>query len=136
MSDAVIDAFFDVYNELGYGFLEKVYENALANELRVRGFDVVQQQAINVYYKGNVVGKYFADIIVNRKIILELKISPKSKKADEAQLINYLKATDAQVGYVLIFGPAADFQRKVYSNSRKHHRIQKLRPSAPSASAA
>ena len=136
VSEQVIDAFFEVYHELGYGFLEKVCENALANELRMRGLGVVQQQPIDVFYKGERVGKFFADIIVDRKIILELKVARKINSADEAQLLNYLKATDAQVGYILLFGPEPDFKRKIYSNSRKKHHIQKLRSSAPSASSA
>ena len=127
LSKIVVDAFFAVYDELGHGFFEKVYENALVVELKKRGLNVVQQQVIKVYYQGNEVGEYVADVIVERKIILELKAIKELGKAEIAQLLNYLKATDAQVGYLLNFGRKPEFVRRVYSNNRKKHHIQNLR---------
>ena len=118
LSGKIIGAFFDVYNELGYGFLEKVYENSLCNELISRGIFCKKQQSIKVYYKDKEVGKYFADIIVENKIIIELKASPLCEE-HEYQLLNYLKATDIEVGLLLGFGKEPTFIRKVFSNERK-----------------
>jgi GxxExxY protein len=119
LTDRIIGAFFAVYNRLGYGFTEKVYENALALELRKLGLQVEQQKPIKVYYDGQVVGEYFADIVVNGVVILELKAVRRFLKEHEAQLLNYLKATAVEVGMLLNFGPKSDFRRKVYDNDRK-----------------
>ncbi len=115
----VIGAFFKVYNNLGYGFNEKVYENALALELRKAGLKVTQQQEIAVYYAGETVGDYRADMVVNGVVILELKAARELAEEYEAQLLNYLKATDIEVGLLLNFGVKAEHKRKVYDNERK-----------------
>ena len=115
----IINAFYHVYNTLGYGFLEKVYENALAKELAKRGHSVKQQVPVQVFYEGEAVGEYFADILVDDKVILELKAAEEIAKAHEAQLVNYLKAIDIQVGLLLNFGPKAEFKRKIYTKRRK-----------------
>ena len=96
LTDKIISSFFKVYNTLGYGFLEKVYENALVIELKRAGFNVLQQQNIKVYYENQVVGNYFADIIADQ-IILEIKSAEGLREENKAQLINYLKATDKEV---------------------------------------
>jgi GxxExxY protein len=119
LSDEIIKTFFDVYNELGYGFLEKVYQNSLYIELKTRGFNVEAQKRINVHYKGKVVGEYFADLIVNDLIILELKASEVLVKEHEWQLINYLRGTNIEVGLLLNFGVKPEFRRKVFSNDKK-----------------
>ena len=119
ITSSIIAAYYDVYNTLGYGFLEKVYENALIFELQKRGLSVEQQMPIKVYYEGQVVGEYFADLLVNDLVILELKAAEQIIKAHEAQLTNYLKATDLEVGLILNFGPKAEFKRKIFSNNRK-----------------
>jgi len=119
LTEKIIGAFFKVYNKLGYGFSEKVYENALALELRKLGLRVEQQKPIVVYYDDQVVGEYFADIVVNGIVIIELKAVRKFLEAHEAQLLNYLKATTVEVGLLLNFGPKAEFKRKVYDNDRK-----------------
>jgi GxxExxY protein len=119
ITSAIIAAYYDVYNTLGYGFLEKVYENALILELQKRGLTAEQQLPIKVYYEGQVVGEYFADLLVNSLVILELKAAEQIIKAHEAQLVNYLKATDHEVGLILNFGPKAEFKRKIFSNNRK-----------------
>ena len=119
ITSAIIAAYYDVYNTLGYGFLEKVYENALILELQKRGLSVKQQVPIKVYYEGQVVGEYFADLLVNDLVILELKAAEQIIKAHEAQLTNYLKATDLEVGLILNFGPKAEFKIKIFSNNRK-----------------
>jgi GxxExxY protein len=119
LSDEIIKTFFDVYNELGYGFLEKVYQNSLYIELKTRGFNVEAQKRINVHYKGKVVGEYFADLIVNDLIILELKAAEVLVKEHEWQLINYLRGTNIEVGLLLNFGVKPEFRRKVFSNDKK-----------------
>lgn len=118
LSSKILKAFYDVYNELGYGFLEKVYENALCQELISRKIFCKKQQPIKVYYKQKEVGKYYADIIVEDKIIIELKASALCEE-HEYQLLNYLKATDIEVGLLLGFGKEPVFMRKVFSNARK-----------------
>jgi len=119
LTEKIIGAFFTVYNSLGYGFSEKVYENALVLELRKLGLKVEQQKRITVYYDGQVVGEYLADIVVNGVVIIELKAVRQLLKEHEAQLLNYLKATMIEVGLLLNFGPKAEFKRKVYDNDRK-----------------
>jgi len=119
LSDEIIKTFFDVYNELGYGFLEKVYQNSLYIELKTRGFKVDAQRRINVYYKGKVVGEYYADLIVNDLIILELKAAEVLVKEHEWQLLNYLRGTGIEVGLLLNFGVKPEFRRKVFSNNKK-----------------
>lgn len=119
ITSEIIAAFYVVYNKLGYGFLEKVYENALIFELQKRGFAVKQQVPIQVYYEGQVVGEYFADLLVQDTVILELKVVDEIIDAHEAQLINYLKATKLEVGLVLSFGSKPEFKRKIFTNVRK-----------------
>ncbi|MFQ6101988.1 MAG: GxxExxY protein [Anaerolineae bacterium] len=119
LTEKIIGAFFTVYGRLGYGFSEKVYENALVLELRKLGLEVEQQKRITVYYDGQVVGEYLADIVVEGIVIVELKAVRQLSKEHEAQLLNYLKATMVEVGLLLNFGPKAEFKRKVYDNDRK-----------------
>jgi GxxExxY protein len=119
ITDSIIKAFYHVYNTLGYGFLEKVYENALAVTLRKWGLVVVQQQQINVYFEGERVGEYFADILVAERIIVEIKAAEALCQAHEAQLLNYLKATNVEVGLLLNFGPKAQVKRKIFTNDKK-----------------
>jgi GxxExxY protein len=118
LTDAIINAFYAVYSTLGYGFLEKVYENALAHELRKRGHRVIQQAPIKVAYDDVVVGEYYADMVVNAAVILELKVAESIAPEHEAQLLNYLKATDIDVGLVLNFGPKPKVRRKIYETAR------------------
>jgi GxxExxY protein len=120
-TERIIKAFYHVYNTLGYGFLEKVYENALLITLRKMGLKVEQQRPIKVYFEAEPVGDYVADLVVADRVILELKAAEAIAEAHKAQLLNYLKATDIEVGLVLNFGPKAEFRRKVFSNDRKNH---------------
>ena len=115
----IIKAFYRVYNTLGYGFAEKVYENALCLELQELGLNVIQQAPIKVFYKDREVGEYFADLIVENCVIIELKALENLVKAHEAQLLNYLKATKIGVGLLLNFGASAEYRRKVFDNTRK-----------------
>lgn len=119
ITDKILKAFYQVYNTLGYGFLEKVYENAMAIELRKAGFDIFQQRNIKVYYDGEVVGDYYADLMVKDSVIVELKASSSICEEHEAQLLNYLRATDIEVGMLLNFGKNAEFRRKIFTNDRK-----------------
>lgn len=116
VTGAIIKAFYKVYNTLGYGFLEKVYENALVIELRAAGMVVEQQRAIFVYYERQLVGEYFADLVVNGCVIIELKTAESLSRAHEAQLINYLRATEFEVGLLLNFGQTAEYKRKIFEN--------------------
>jgi len=122
VTERILSAFYKVYNALGGGFLEKVYENATAIELRKMGFNVEQQKAIKVYYDAAVVGDLYADLVVDGKMILELKAADSLSQAHDAQLGNYLKATDIEVGMLLNFGEKSEFKRRIYTNDRKKRR--------------
>jgi len=116
ITEKIIKAFYKVYNTLGYGFLEKIYENALFIELLEMGLFVEKQEQIKVYYEGEEVGVYFADLIVEKCVIVELKASQALCEEHEFQLINYLKATEMEVGLLLNFGKKPEHKRKVFSN--------------------
>ncbi|WP_372650811.1 GxxExxY protein [Draconibacterium sp.] len=116
LTEAIIKCFYKVYTELGYGFLEKVYHNALLIELQNEELKVESQKPIKVSYQGDVVGEYYADIIVEDVVILELKATETVTEAHEFQLINYLKATDIEVGLLLNFGKKPQVKRKVFTN--------------------
>ena len=109
----IINAAHTVHNTLGYGFLEKVYHNALAIELRKRDFFIEAEKAIVVKYEQQIVGEYFADIVVNGKIIVEVKATDKYNPVFEAQLLNYLKAVGLNVGLIVNFGPSVQVKRMV-----------------------
>ncbi len=119
VTQQIIGIFYQVYNELGYGFLEKVYQNAFYLALREEGFDVIAQQKIDVWFRGDSVGEYYADLIVNEKVILELKAAESITEKDENQLLNYLRGTKIEVGLLFNFGKKPEFKRKVYDNSLK-----------------
>ena len=116
VTDRILKAFYRVYNTLGYGFLEKVYEQAMMMELRSMGLRCVRQQPIEVYYQGERVGEYFADLIVEECVIVELKAAEGLREEHKAQLINYFKATEIEVGLLLNFGKKPQFKRKVFTN--------------------
>jgi GxxExxY protein len=119
LSNRVIQCFYKVYNTLGYGFLEKVYENALYLELINNGISCRKQCPVKVFYGDVIVGEYFADIIVGDVLILELKAAESLVLEHEYQLINYLKATEIEVGLLLNFGKEPKFVRKIFTNDRK-----------------
>ena len=119
LTKAIIGCFYDVYNELGFGFIESVYENSLCFALQTRGFEVHQQIAIPVWFRGKQVGDFDADVMVNRLVLLELKTARAIDNAHLGQLMNYLKATEIEVGLLLNFGPKAEFKRVVFGNDRK-----------------
>jgi GxxExxY protein len=119
VTEKILKAFYKVYNVLGHGFLESVYQNSMVVELRKMGVDVEPQAPINVYYEGVQVGEYFADLFVNRCVIVELKVAEALCDEHHAQLLNYLKATDVEVGLLLNFGKKPETKRKVYDNRQK-----------------
>lgn len=119
VTEKIIGIFYDVYNELGYGFLESVYEAAMVVALREEGIDVQQQFPIPVWFRGVQVGEYFADLLVNNSVILELKSARTLDKAHEAQLLHYLRATDVELGLLLNFGERPQFHRLLFDNERK-----------------
>jgi GxxExxY protein len=116
LTDAVICCFYTVYNTLGYGFLEKVYENAMMIEMEKRGLKGRTQQPISVRYDGKIVGEYFADILVEDVLIIEIKATTNIIPEHEAQLLNYLRATGKEVGILLNFGPSPQIKRRVYEH--------------------
>ena len=130
LTKEIIGAFYTVYNDLGYGFLEKVYENALALELTGRGLAIEQHKRIQVHYGGQIVGDYYADMLVEAKVILELKTAETISNAHVAQLTNYLRATRCEVGLVLNFGAKAEYKRRFFSNERKSTLRKNQRQSA------
>jgi GxxExxY protein len=119
ITDKVIKIFYKVYGQLGYGFLEKVYTNAIMIELKKEGIPAIAQSPIKVIYEKEVVGEYFADILVDNKVIVEIKAARGLASENEAQLLNYLKATDVEVGLLLNFGPKPEVKRKLFDNPRK-----------------
>lgn len=119
ISEKILKAYYNVYNKLGYGFLEKVYEHAMMIELKRSGLAAEAQRRIKVYYDEFEVGEYFADIIVENSIIIELKAMENLCQEHEAQLVNYLKATQIEVGILLNFGKTPQHKRRVFTNDLK-----------------
>lgn len=119
ITNKIIKAFYKVNNTLGFGFLEKVYENAMLIELRKMGCRVSQQKNIKVHYENEEVGDYYADLLVDDLVIVELKAIENLCKEHEFQLINYLKATKSEVGLLVNFGKKAEFKRKIFTNDKK-----------------
>jgi GxxExxY protein len=118
ITSIIIGCFFKVYNKLGFGFLEKVYQNAMLLELKKAKLHCEANKPIDVIYEDCKVGYYFADIVVNSCVIIENKAAVSLCEEHEAQLVNYLKATNIEVGILLNFGKNAEFKRKVFSNTR------------------
>jgi len=120
ITDVILRVFYKkVYHSLGYGFLERVYENAMAIELGQQGLAVDRQYKIDVYYESIIVGEYHADLVVEKKVIIELKAVPRLLPQHEAQLLNYLRAIEFEIGLLLNFGPKPTHIRKIFDNSRK-----------------
>lgn len=119
ITEKIIGAFYKVYNTLGYGFLEKVYRNAMAVELRKMGFKALVETQIKVYYEGEEVGEYYTDLLVNDLVITETKAKENLREEHEAQLVNYLRATKIEVGLLLNFGKKPEFRRKIFTNDLK-----------------
>jgi GxxExxY protein len=124
LTDIIIGVFYDVYNELGFGFLESVYRNALKLALIEKGLAVEAEKAISVYFRGMRVGDFRADLIVNGLVLLELKTAEAIAMAHEAQVLNYLRSTDLELGLILNFGPKPQVRRLLFDNERKQRRAQ------------
>ena len=136
LTHRVIGTFYDVYNALGYGFLESVYRSAFAIELTRRGIHVAVEVPVDVVYEGEVVGIFRADLLVESRVVLELKACQKLTAADEMEVLNYLRATDLELGLLFHFGPKPAFRRFISGrlNSAQAH-SRRLQSSASSASA-
>src|SRR6266480_2009435 len=128
VTDLILKAFFLVYDQLGYGFLEKVYENSTAIAARKLGLLVKQQVPIVVHFDGEVVGDYMIDLLVNSLVIVELKAVKVLAEEHEAQLLNYLKATPYEVGLLLNFGPKPETKRRSFDNTRKEWWVAQNKP--------
>jgi GxxExxY protein len=115
LTDRVLRAFFDVYTQLGHGFLESVYEAALTIALNESGLKAERQVPISVHFRGHCIGEYRADLVVEDLLILEIKAQAALSPINEAQLLNYLKATGMQVGLLLNFGPKPQFKRRIFT---------------------
>ena len=120
LTEEIIKIFYRVYNKLGYGFLEKIYEKAMIIECKKDNISAVPQYPIKVSYENEIIGEYYADIVVNNEVIIEIKAVRQLAKEHEAQLLNYLKATDIEVGLLLNFGPEPEVRRKAFDNIRKY----------------
>ncbi len=119
LTKSIIGIYYNVYNELGFGFLEKVYHKALLIELKNNDYKIESEKKVNVYYKNEIVGEYIPDIIINDSVIVELKCVEYLTDIHENQLLNYLKATDCEVGLILNFGKDPQFIRKIFTNDLK-----------------
>ena len=119
LTDKILGTFYEVYNELGFGFLESVYEEAMLIALRAKGLQVEQQLKVPVFFRGANIGNFEADLVVENVVIIELKAVSNLIEAHIAQLLNYLRATDIEVGLVLNFGQRPEFKRRVFDNDRK-----------------
>ncbi len=115
----LLQGFYEVYNYLGYGFLERVYQNSMVIAARRLGLQIEEQVPIVVHFEGKVVGEYAADILANKAVLVELKAARTVAEEHEAQLLNYLKATPYEVGLLLNFGPKPEYRRRILDNSRK-----------------
>ena len=119
LTEKIISIFYRVLQQAWLWFLEKVYENAMMIEFKRYDILAVSQYSIKVFYEGKIVGEYFTDILIDDKVIVEIKAMRSLASENEAQLLNYLKATDKEVGLLLNFGPKPEIKRKVFDNIRK-----------------
>ncbi|HEX6405811.1 MAG TPA: GxxExxY protein [Gemmatimonadales bacterium] len=126
---SVIGSFYQVYKELGHGFLEAVYVEALSLVLRAEGLAVCREMPIKVYFRGNMIGRFRADAVVNGKVLVEVKALPRLEPMHGAQILNYLRATALEVGLLLNFGRRPQFRRLRFDNAFKTS--QRNRPCQP-----
>ena len=122
LTEKIIGVFYEVYNELGHGFLESVYERAFEIALKSKGIDVMRQIEVPVWFRGQQVGDFTADMLVEKCVLLELKAGRTLEAVHEAQLLNYLRATEIEVGLLFSFGLKPEFRRLAYDNVRKQQR--------------
>ncbi len=126
LTEVIIGVFYEVYNELGFGFLESLYRKALQMALQEKGLAVEAEVPVPVFFRGNNVGDFRADLVVNQLILLELKTAEAIVIAHEAQTLNYLRATTLEVGLILNFGPKAQVRRLLFDNVRKQVRSHRV----------
>ena len=119
LTDKIIRVFYDVYNELGHGFLESVYETSMVIALREKGIAVERQVEIPVWFRGQQIGVFFADLLVENSVIVELKAVRSIDPSHEAQILHYLRATEIEIGLLLNFGVRPEIKRKIFDNPRK-----------------
>jgi GxxExxY protein len=122
ITQKIIGVFYEVYNDLGYGFLESVYHKALGLALEAAGLRVCSRIKISVWFRGVQVGYFEGDMLVENRVLLELKATRALDSSHQAQLLNYLRATDVEVGLLLNFGPKPEFKRLLFDNPRKANR--------------
>lgn len=122
ITDKILKCFYEVFNNLGYGFLERIYENSMVNEHKRNGIKCESQKLINVFYKGDLAGQYCSDLLVENLVIVDLKACEVLKEEHEYQLINYLCATNIEVGLLLNFGKKPEFKRKLFINNLKKNK--------------
>jgi len=129
LTEIIIGIFYEVYGELGHGFLESVYRNSMALALRKKGLSVQAEAPITVFFRGENVGDFRADLVVEGRILLELKTAEAIVAAHEAQVLNYLRSTDLELGLILNFGPKPQIRRLLFDNERKQARFHGNRSS-------
>lgn len=125
ITDQILQVFYDVYNELGHGFLESVYHRSLVIALKSTGLKVCSQMDVPVSFRGHRVGNFVADVLVENCVLLELKAARMLDSSHRAQLMNYLRATEIEVGLLLNFGERPEFKRVVFDNLKKQREIRK-----------
>ena len=123
LSKRIIGVFYEVYNELGHGFIESVYHKSMVIGLKTAGLEVCNPGVIPVFFRNHPVGDFEGDVLVGQSVLLELKAVPTLDSAHQAQLLNYLRATDIEVGLLLNFGVKPEFKRLVFDNQRKAERF-------------
>ena len=126
LTERIIGVFYEVYNELGHGFLESVYEEAMALALVQSGLRIERQVPLPVWFRGRRIGDFFADLVVEQSVILELKASSGIDSAHEAQLLHYLRSTEIEVGLLLNFGPKPQFKRMIFEDSGKQRNSSRM----------
>jgi GxxExxY protein len=131
ITEPTIGAFYEVHHQLGHGFLESVYERAMVIAIRKRGLRVERQVPVAVYFDGQVVGEYRVDLIVEDRVMVELKAAKALDATHDAQLINCLRATSIEVGLLLHFGIKPAFHRRILSNDRKPDFARRALPGVP-----
>jgi GxxExxY protein len=122
LTEKIIGVFYDVYNELGYGFLESTYAEAMVVALRQSGLTAIREVSVPVWFRGVRVGQYFGDVLVDGTVLIELKATRALDSAHEAQILHYLRATEIEVGLLLNFGVRPQFRRLLFDNERKKNR--------------
>jgi GxxExxY protein len=123
LTEQIIGVFYAVFRELGYGFLESVYEEAMVVSLAEAGLTISRQVAVPVWFHGKKIGEFKADLVVNNLILVELKATKRLEQVHESQTLNYLRATDFEVALLFNFGPSAQLKRLVFDNERKAGKV-------------